>query len=468
MEKVRNLINFWFFDIDTFWVKFYFFVKLFVFLCDVWYNFPVKNIEIYRYGANGEGIGENNGKVIFVQYALKGENVDIDIQKDGKNFFVGKISKINKKSENRVSPSCPYFEKCGGCDIMHASLCEQKAIKQQIVENNLKKYANYTSKIENIISGEKQLYYRNHITFQVSENGRLGFFEKESHKFLEIKQCLLANQKINECITMINSYLFDNNLCGYNEKTKSGDVKQVDIKFVNNSLLLTFVCTNTELKNINNLCYRLNCLNVKYGIYISQNIKNSTIYGRLLHQTGIKQIECVDQNIKSEISPFSFLQINDEIKDKIYSRILELVTGKTVFDAYCGRGVLSCLLSKKAKKVVGVEIVESAVFDAQNIAKHNNITNVEFICDDVKNAICTVGTFDTIILDPPRKGCERQVLESIIKILPNEIVYLSCASNTLARDLTQLMPSYDIIFIEPYDMFPQTRHIETLVYLKKK
>ena len=428
----------------------------------------MKDVEIIRYGANGEGIAEKDGKIIFVPYALLGENVDIDIQKDNKKFFVGKISKINKKSGNRVVPNCPYYELCGGCDIMHANLCEQKVIKQQIVENNLKKYANYTGEIKNIISGEKEFYYRNHITFQVSKDGKLGFFEKESHKFLEIKQCMLANKKINDCITMINSYFFDNSIHGFNPKTKTGEVKQVDIKFVNNSLLFTFVCTTLRLKNLKNLCIRLNCLNVKYGIYLSHNTKNSTIYGELLHQVGIKQIECVDQNIKSEISPFSFLQINDEIKDKIYSRILELVTGKIVFDAYCGRGVLSCLLSKKANKVIGVEIVESAIIDAQNIAKQNDIKNVEFVCDDIKNVICSAGIFDTVILDPPRKGCEKQVLESITKILPKEIIYLSCSSNTLARDLTQLMNNYEITFVQPYDMFTQTRHVETLVYLKKK
>ncbi len=427
----------------------------------------MKNVEIVRYGANGEGVGEKDGKVVFVPYALWGENVDIDIQKDNKNFVAGKIEKINKSSKNRVVPPCPYFEKCGGCDIMHANACEQSVIKQQIVENNLKKYANYTGKVENIIVGENNLYYRNHITFQVSENGKLGFFQKESHTFLQISACMIANQKINECITMINSYFFDNKLHGYNAKTKQGEIKQVDIKFVQNCLLLTFVCACPELKNLDNLKVRLNCLNISYGIYLSYNDKNNTIYGKLKHLFGIKEIECNDCSIKSFVSPFSFMQINEEIKDKIYAKIRELVSGESVLDAYSGRGVLSCILAKKVQKVVGVEIVESAIIDAQKIATQNNITNAMFICADIKTVIQNLGHFDTIILDPPRKGCDKQVLDSIIKTQPNEIIYLSCVSNTLARDLTYLLPHYDVSLIQPYDMFPQTRHIETLVVLKK-
>lgn len=428
----------------------------------------MKDVEIIRYGANGEGVGEKDGKVVFVPYALCGENVEIIDVKDNKNFVIGKISKINKRSENRIVPPCPYFEKCGGCDIMHANACEQSAIKQQIVENNIKKYANYTGKIENIIGGENKFFYRNHITFQVSENGKLGFFQKESHTFLQISECMIANQKINECITMINSYFFDNKLHGYNAKTKQGEIKQVDIKFVQNCLLLTFVCTCQELKNLDNLKVRLNCLNISYGIYLSYNDKNNTIYGKLKHSFGIKQIEYNDCYIKSFVSPFSFMQINNEIKDKIYTKILQLVSGKTVLDAYSGRGVLSCILAKKVQKVVGVEIVKSACIDAQKIAQQNDLQNAMFICADIKTVIQNLGHFDTIILDPPRKGCDKQVLDSIIKMQPNEIIYLSCSSNTLARDLTQLMHNYAITLVQPYDMFPQTRHIETLVMLKKK
>lgn len=428
----------------------------------------MKNIDIVRYGANGEGIAVDGNKVVFIPYTLKGENVDAKVVEENTHFEVAQLEKINKKSEQRVEPVCLYFKVCGGCDIMHANKSEQSVIKQQIVENNLHKYANYNGKVEQLVVGENCLYYRNHITFQVSEKGTLGFYEKDSHKFLEIKECKLANKVINNSISFINSYFFDNKLKGYNYKTKKGEIKQVDLKFVNDCLLITFVGVVKELPNIDNLLVRLNCLNVKYGIYISYNDKNSTIYGELKHISGIKEIEYIDQGIKCFVSPFSFMQINAEIKDKIYNKIYELVNGDIIVDAYCGRGVLSCKLAKKVKKVYGIEIVSSAIYDAQQIAKNNNIKNVEFICGDIKNEIQNIKKVDSIIIDPPRKGCDKQVLETIMEILPNQIIYLSCASNTLARDLKILSENYNITYVCPYDMFPQTRHIETLCLLEKK
>lgn len=428
----------------------------------------MKNIDIVRYGANGEGVAVDGNKIVFIPYTLKGENVDAKVVEENTHFEVAQLEKINNASLSRIEPVCPYFKVCGGCDIMHANRCEQSVIKQQIVENNLHKYANYNGKVEQLVVGENCLYYRNHITFQVSERGTLGFYEKDSHKFLEIKECKLANKVINNSISFINSYFFDNKLKGYNYKTKKGEIKQVDLKFVNDCLLITFVGVVKELPNIDNLLVRLNCLNVKYGIYISYNDKNSTIYGELKHISGIKEIEYIDQGIKCFVSPFSFMQINAEIKDKIYNKIYELVNGDIIVDAYCGRGVLSCKLAKKVKKVYGIEIVSSAIYDAQQIAKNNNIKNVEFICGDIKNEIQNIKKVDSIIIDPPRKGCDKQVLETIMEILPNQIIYLSCASNTLARDLKILSENYNITYVCPYDMFPQTRHIETLCLLEKK
>ena len=428
----------------------------------------MKNIDIIRQGANGEGVGVSDEKIVFIPYALCGENVDAKVVEESTHFEVAQLEKINKASLSRVEPVCPYFKVCGGCDIMHASTSEQKVIKQQIVQNNLKKYANYNGKIQSLVVGDNLLNYRNHITFQVSENGTLGFYEKDSHKFLEIKECKLANNVINNSISFINSYFFDNKLKGYNYKTKKGEIKQVDLKFVNDCLLITFVGVVKELPNIDNLFVRLNCLNVRYGIYISYNDKNSTIYGELKHISGIKEIEYIDQGIKCFVSPFSFMQINAEIKDKIYNKIYELVNGDIIVDAYCGRGVLSCKLAKKVQKVYGIEIVSSAIFDAKQIAQNNNIKNIEFLCGDIKDMLQDIKIIDSIILDPPRKGCEKQVLETILKKLPKQIIYLSCASNTLARDLKILSENYDIKFVEPYDMFPQTKHIETLCLLEKK
>lgn len=427
----------------------------------------MKSIDIIRYGSNGEGVGIDNKKVVFVPYSLCGEKVCVDIIGDNTQLENGEIIEIEKKSDKRVNPICPYYKVCGGCDIMHASESEQKVIKQQIVTNNLKKYADYNGTIEEIIASDKQLYYRNHITFQVNDKGQLCFYEKESHNCLKISKCYLANDIINQCITIFNSYFFDNFLKGYDNKTKTGEIKNVDIKFVDSKLLITIVTTIKNLPNLDNLIVRLNCLKIKYGVFLSYNDKNSTIYGQLKHLTGIKEIEYIDNEIKSFISPFSFIQINENIKDKIYSKIFNIINGENVIDAYCGRGVLSCQVAKKVNNVIGIDIVESSISDAENLAIINKIKNVSFICGDVKDVLYNIVSVDTIILDPPRKGCDKQVLECILKKLPKQIIYLSCASNTLARDLKILQQKYKIKFIQPYDMFPQTRHIETLVELEK-
>lgn len=429
-------------------------------------------LKILRYGVNGEGIALYNNKIVFVPFALKDEIVDVQILKDNKSFCTAKLNNILTKSDNRETPICPYYYDCGGCNLQHIKYKEQLLIKKQTVENNLSKFANCNFLVNDVIESDKQFNYRNHLSFHVNDKGELGFYKENSNTFVKIKKCYLANETINRCIDIFNSYFFDNKIYGYSAKTKQGTIKMVDLKIVDNKLLVTIVSTRLNLENLEHLFVRLNLLKMKYGVYISLNTSNNfLIYGeKLKHIYGIKQIETNEENIKSFISSYSFLQINNHIKSLIYNDILKNVEGKVAVDLYSGRGVLASMLSKIFKRVYAIEIVKQACVDAENILKLNNINNVKVLCGDVENFFSKIQEkIDCIIIDPPRKGTTPNVLFDILKSKPKIIVYLSCASNTLARDLKFLLHEdyYKIKLVQPYDMFPNTPHIETLVVLEK-
>jgi 23S rRNA (uracil1939-C5)-methyltransferase len=249
-------------------------------------------------------------------------------------------------------------------------------------------------------------------------------------------------------------------------------IKGFLLKYVNNNLLITIVGTINELPNLEHLCVRLNCLHVKYGICLSVNKKNNSVVtgGSLKYIYGLKQIENIEHDIKTYVSSFSFLQINDDIKEQIYNQISSLITGKVVLDAYSGRGVLSAIMSKKAKKVISIEISQDAVNDAIYMFATNGISNVDCLCGDFEVLVDEIlEKVDTVVLDPPRKGIYQGALSKILELSPTKIIYLSCASNTLARDLKVLLQDnlYKVTLVQPYDMFPNCNDVETLVVLEK-
>ena len=431
----------------------------------------MSELEIVRYGANGEGIGLIDNKVVFVPYAIKDEKVEYKIKNDNKSFCSADLINVIEPSINRVEPKCPYFYECGGCSLQHIAYNEQLAIKKQIVQNNIKKYAQLDVIVNDTIACINEYNYRNHITFAVNNKGQLGFFKNGTHDVLRIKNCSLADPTINKCIDIFNSYFFDNKLYGYNFKTKNGQIKQIDIKYVDNQLLITIIATVSELPNLEHLYIRLNCLRIKYGVYLSTNkADNTVIYGKLKHLYGIKQIEAQENNLQTCISSYSFIQVNNYIKDLIYKDILEYVNEDLVVDAYSGRGTLSAMISKKAKTVIAIEVEEQANLDAVEMLKKNNISNVDCVCGDCQEILPKIQVkVNTLVLDPPRKGASPQVLDTILEHCPQKIVYLSCSSNTLGRDLKILTQDnkYKIIKVQPYDMFPNTKEVETLVFLER-
>ena len=403
---------------------------------------------ILRYGNNGEGIALNNGKVIFVKAALMGEKVDIKITKQSNNLDYAEVKNIITSSPNRIIPACPYYNDCGGCQLQHANYEEQLKIKRIKINGNLKKYANFDANVE-IVASKHEFNYRNHMRFAVT-NGTLGLHKNKSSNCVDIDYCLIASDEINFCVEAINNFL----------KVSKINISEVDIKAIKNQVLITFIAEKNANIDVNILKQFLSPYS-SYGFYFYN--KNNK---QLKHIYGIKKIEYND-DIKCYVRPLSFLQVNDQVAHEMYDYVCGLVKDEVVVDAYCGRGILTSKLAKNAKKVYGIEIEKSSIDDAVDIKTINNIQNVTFILGDTKKELPKITQkVDTIVLDPPRAGA-KQIMQTVADIGANKLIYISCASNTLARDLKMILNKYSIKIVKAFDMFPQTDEVETVVLLEK-
>lgn len=434
-------------------------------------------VEITRYGANGEGIAVEGGIVIFVPFAMVGERVLIHIINDKNSFLIAKIVKILRSSKLRVDAPCKYFGKCGGCDLQHITSSEQNKLKTNIVHDSLKKYAGIDIEVNEIISGENDYRYRNKFAFPIcEENGKIkiGMFKKNTHQIIDIEDCLLQSERVKTIIKIFRDFLTENKISAYCEETKKGTVKHIVLREHGDSFILTIVVTDKKFDNFQDLILRLKTQFNNFGIYKNINLfNNNVIFGEKdEHIYGLRELELEEFGIKYFVNNRSFMQVNDEIKCIIYQKILELLgKQKFVIDAYSGAGLLSSIIAKHADKVYGVEIIKEATQNAEslkNINKLYNLTNINGDCaiEIPKLAKQINGEF-AIVVDPPRKGLDKKVVDAFLQSEPNKIVYLSCNPATLARDIGLMKEKYDIKYIQPYNMFPQTCQVETLVCLEK-
>ena len=434
-------------------------------------------VKIDRFGDSGEGIAVYDGIVVFVPFAKPGDVVKVHIINDKKSFLIAKI--IEKiESKNEVEPLCPYFYKCGGCDIQHLSKNEQLDFKKEMVKNSLKKYAKIEPEINDVVESDKWFRYRNKFAFPVQDVDdliKIGMFKKNSHEIIEIDDCLLQSEKTKKIIKLFKEYMIENGVSAYNEKTQKGTIKHIVVRENGNDFILTVVVTNEKFNIFQPLIDKLKTQFSSFGVVKNLNkLKNNVIFGNLdVLVYGLTNLQKEDFGIKYEINNRSFLQVNDYIKNKIYEKIIETIgEQKNIIDAYSGAGLLSSILAKHCNNVIGVEIEKEATKNANNLKILNNLNNLTN-----KNGDCAVeipvlakelkGDF-AVVVDPPRKGLDKTVVQSFLESEPKQIVYLSCNPATLARDLADLIAKYDIDFVQPYDMFPQTANVETLVSLKIK
>lgn len=432
-------------------------------------------VRIVDLGVNGEGIAKHDGAVIFVPFALINEEVKIHIIYAKSKFYVGKIVEIIKSSNHRTTPLCPHFNRCGGCNLQHLKYEESLNFKTKLVENaltNIGKLPNISKLISPCISSPNEYYYRNKFAFPIGFNKHpyVGMFKENSHEIIEIKQCFIQQNWANTLINIFNEFLIQSNNSVYNENTKTGTIKHLVCRMEDNQLLVCVVINGKQLNNIEllkeMLAKNFNC----FGLMLNINTKHNNVIltNEYKHIYGIKTINLQEGALKYEISLNSFMQVNTLIANKIYSKVCTLTKHETVVNAFSGAGVLSGLIAQNASRVYGIEIVKSSHENAENLKKNNELTNLTNILGDVSTELPKIKDFSFIVLDPPRKGCSQEVLNTIISVQPKNIIYISCNPATLARDLGNLKDYYNIQLIQPYDMFPQTSHVETLVHLKLK
>lgn len=435
-------------------------------------------VVIERLGVNGEGIAVHNGIVIFVAGALPGEKVKIHIINDKNKFLIAKLLEVVEQSPERVLPKCPHFSKCGGCDIQHMCYASQLKMKKDLVFGTIKKYAGLEVDVHDVVPSPQEFRYRNKFAFPVAdEDGqiKIGMFKKNSHKIIEIEDCLLQSKKTKTILKLFKEYLTENKISAYNETTKKGVVKHIVVRESGESFVLTVVVTDEKFNKFEPLIQKLKNEFSSFGLYKNVNkLQNNVIFGNLdVHIFGLKELEKEEFGIKYFVNNRSFLQVNDGIKNLVYNKIIELVgENKNVIDAYSGAGLLSSIIAKNSGSVYGVEIIKEATENANNLKKINNLHNLTNINGDCAKEIGSlVGSIDgdfAVIVDPPRKGLDAKVVEAFLNAEPEKIVYLSCDPATLSRDIKLLSQKYEPVFVEPYDMFPQTANVETLVCLKLK
>lgn len=398
----------------------------------------MKNILIEKMNHTGDGIAKKDGKVVFIPKALPGDIVEIKDIKEYKNYSQASIKEITFPSKDRIIPKCPYFEKCGGCQLMNMTYENQLKYKKEQVKNIFEKYGNI--KIEPEIVPSNQYEYRNKITLQV-KNGKIGLFTSNSNDIVEIEECLLVTKKINNLIKLIK-----NNL-------DVKEISQIIIKETTEDIMIIFKGKIDKQQIINTLKEHVK------SIYIN----SECIYGKKFIQEKLGDYQF-------NISSSSFFQINKKQTINLYNQVFEYLDNKVgkVMDLYCGTGTIGIYISKKCNQVLGIEINKEAIENAKQNKILNNVTNIEFKCGDVGKIIKNNTKYDAIIVDPPRSGLDKRTKKILSEISSNQIIYVSCNPITLIRDINDLKEKYEIKGLKLFDMFPNTYHVECVMWLCHK
>jgi len=450
---------------------------------DIVYKNNTYEAEIIDVLSDGQGVAKIDGYPLFVNNAVTGDKLKITVTKTNKNYGFAKNTEIVTPSPYRKEPECPCFEKCGGCDFMHIDYAYQLELKENFVKGNITRIGGVKDgeyEYEGIIPADSIYSYRNKAQFPVGKSGKktvCGFYSRKSHEITPCDNCLIQSDDINRAVELTLEYANENNVSVYDERTHKGILRHVYVRSSNDgSSLMVVVVTNSEKKlpNEEKLVEKLR--KIKSIKSIIQNIntkKTNLILGDKSRCIwGDDYIISNISDLKFKVSAHSFFQVNGAQTEKLYDKALEYASpdGDTVFDLYCGAGTISLFLAKRAKKVIGVEIVEAAIENAKENANLNGITNTEFYTGDcaevVGNLIEKGEKADIVVVDPPRKGCSEELLKFISDTSPKKLVYVSCNSATLARDVAVLKDyGYALKKLCAVDMFPNSGHVECCVLL---
>ena len=443
-------------------------------------------LEIEDCGIDGEGIGKADGFTVFVKDAVIGDTVTAKIIKAKKNYGYGRLMEVLKPSPYRVEPKCEFARQCGGCQLQALSYDQQLVFKTNKVKGHLERIGGFTDiPMEPIIGMDELFHYRNKAQFPVGRNkeGKIvtGFYAGRTHNIIENRDCALGVAENKEVLDRVIAHMEKYGIEPYNEATGKGLVRHVLIRYgyFTKEVMVCLILNGNKLPKEEQLVKSLCEIPGMTSITINVNKKHSNvILGeeiRLLW--GQEYITDRIGDISYQISPLSFYQVNPMQTQKLYAKALEyadLHGEETVWDLYCGIGTISLFLAQKAKFVRGVEIVPAAIENAKENAKLNGLENTEFFVGKAEEVLPREykknGVYaDVIVVDPPRKGCDETLLETMIEMNPERIVYVSCDSATLARDLKYLCErGYELRKVCPVDQFGMTVHVETVVLLSQQ
>ncbi|MDK0686385.1 23S rRNA (uracil(1939)-C(5))-methyltransferase RlmD [Clostridium perfringens] len=445
--------------------------------------------DIISQGYEGEGIAKIDNKYpIFIEGALKGEKVKVRIVKVNKNFAYGKLMEILEASEERVNPPCAIYKRCGGCKLQHASYKAQLDFKWDRVKDCVSKIGKLDPTIVKYPLGmENPWRYRNKVQLPIGLiNGevKIGFFAPRSHDIIDMESCLIQDEIGDKVVKLTREWIEKFNIRPYNvdgEYDEKGIVRHIMIRrgFTTNEVMIVLVTNGEKLPHKEEFVDLMvkNIPGIKSVIQNINSKKTNVILG-LESKTlwGEDTISDYIGDFRFNISPLSFFQVNPIQTEVLYGKALEyanLTGNEEVFDAYCGTGTITLFLSQKAKKVYGVEIIPQAIDNAWINAKENKVENVEFFVGEsevvIPDLINKGVKADVVVVDPPRKGCDKKLLDAITNIDAKKIVYVSCDPSTLGRDLQVLEENgYKTLEVQPVDMFPNTAHIENVALLIKK
>ena len=453
----------------------------------------VLTVKIEDMGHDGEGIGKCEGYTLFVKDTVIGDLAEVKVIKAKKNYGYARLMRLIKPSEHRVEPICPVARPCGGCQLQMLDYAEQLRFKEKKIAENLQRIGGMTEiPMEPIVGMETPFRYRNKAQFPIGQdkNGKriTGFYAGRTHQIMENRNCYLGVEQNEEILNRVLTWMEENRVSAYNEETGKGLVRHVLIRFgfTTKEIMVCLVVNGKKLPAEEKLIGSLTELKGMTSISLSVNReRTNVIMGKEIHCLwGQSYITDYIGNVKYQISPLSFYQVNPAQTEKLYGLALEyagLTGNETVWDLYCGIGTISLFLAQKAKKVYGVEIVPEAIADAKNNAKINQIENAEFFVGKSEEILPSYynqyakdhpgeqAHADVIVVDPPRKGCEENLLHTMASMQPDRIVYVSCDSATLARDVKVLGElGYEVKKVRGVDQFPMTCHVETVVLLSQQ
>ena len=457
----------------------------------------IVTVEITDIGVSGEGIGHVDGYTLFIKDAVIGDVVEAKVMKAKKNYGYARLMKVITPSEYRVEPKCAFARRCGGCQIQEMSYDRQLVFKDQKIRGNLERIGGFTKDqidtvMQPVVGMEHPFGYRNKAQFPFGTdkegNPITGFYAGRTHDIIANTDCALGVEQNKEILEIILQYMRENKIKSYDEKTGKGLIRHALIRygFKTKEIMVCLVVNGKKLPKAERLIEKLIQIEGMTSITISPNTRRDNVIMGDSYEILWGQGYITDYigNVKYQISPLSFYQVNPVQTEKLYGLALEyadLKGDETVWDLYCGIGTISLFLAQKAKQVYGVEIVPQAIDDAKENAKINAIDNAEFFVGKAEEVLPEyyaeyerehngeTAHADVIVVDPPRKGCDETLLETIVKMQPEKVVYVSCDSATLARDLKYLCANgYEIKMCRGVDQFPQSVHVETVVLLSQQ